>query len=98
MKGQDPFLFPSLDVEKGTPLGFSGQTDHEGEEDPKRARTEDGRGGKGKELAKRAVLVPVLGQLRSTPAGWHWLMRRTLLVKESRRLDHYGANIHLDTG
>ena len=98
MKGHNPLLFPSLDVEKETPLGFSGQTGHEGEETPKRARTEDGRGEKGKELAKRAVLFSVLAQLGSTPAEWHWLMRQTLLAKGSRRLDHYGANIHLDTG
>jgi len=61
VKGHDLLLFPSSDVEKGTSLRFSRQTDHEREETLKRAKTEDGRGEKGKELTKRGILFPVLG-------------------------------------
>jgi len=97
MRGYNSPLFPFSSGEEGKPLGFSIQTDRKEEETLKRAGSEDGRVGKGKGIAKRTVLLPVLGQLEAIPAEWHWRPRQTLLAKGFRRLDHCGVSIHLDT-
>jgi hypothetical protein len=71
MRGYNSPLFPFSNGEEREPLGFSIQTDREEEETLKRAGSGDDRVGKGKGIAKRTVLLPVLGQLESIPAEWH---------------------------
>jgi hypothetical protein len=97
VKGRNPPRFPSSGVEEGKPLGFNVQTDRKEKETLKRAGLEDGREGRERVLIKKVVSHAESDRLESIPAGWHWLPRQTFLAKGSRRLDHCGANIHLDT-